>query len=231
MGNYGINKDYKRVKIKDAWNFKWKITRLVNWTYFNYRHTKQGQTGIKLLGYTQAWTEKKNELVSAIYAFWWIGDSSELNDSSKLYLEVKLKGKKINKTDKEFLKNNSNRIDLNGHIIHTIKWNNDWFNTELPCLYIGKTTNLVSRIGQHLMLKKKEWVYNNGFLYKHNSSCQFRSGFEHLFQNFQNRKDIMLNKVGITFQSFNWNDVADRFYLEDLAIGYLRPWFNIDSER
>ncbi len=27
------------------------------------------------------------------------------------------------------------------------------------------------------------------------------------------------------------SDVSERFYLEDLAIGYYRPWFNVDSER
>lgn len=174
---------------------------------------------------------KKNEPVSAIYAFWWLGDSNELNDSSKLNLQVKLKGKEISKSHEQFFNENSIEKNSEGHIIHTITWDTNWFNSELPCMYIGKTSNLSSRIGNHLMLKTNKWKSNGGFLYKPNSSCQFRSGFEHLFQNYPERKELMENKVGLTFQYFDWNAVAERFYLEDLAIGYFRPWFNIDSER
>jgi len=174
---------------------------------------------------------KKSEPVSAIYAFWWLGNSDELKSYSDLILQVKIKGKKTNKTYQEFYSDNSKVKVTKGHIIHTITWDTEWFNSRLPCLYIGKTSNLCSRIGSHLMLKTREWKSNPEYLYKPTSACQFRSGFEHLFQKYPERRKLMLNQVGISFQGFNWNEVAERFYLEDLAIGYFRPWFNIDSER
>ena len=68
------------------------------------------------------------------------------------------------------------------------------------------------------------------FLVKRTSSCQLRAGIEHLFKN-KTRSSLeeKLKHFGISF--YPETDFINRFYLEDLAIGYYRPWFNLDSER
>ena len=159
----------------------------------------------------------------AVYCFWWFGSKKELGNSETL---VKLKGKKIS--------------DEKKYKEHKVTWKTNWFPKGLSRypLYIGKSTVLASRIKQHLCLSKKYWYTDKSMVRKprhylirpkNNTSCQFRSGFEHLFRGNKMKNEMLLNKVGITFLPIE--SVAERFYLEDLAIGSLRPWFNLDSER
>lgn len=158
-------------------------------------------------------TEKTN--IHGIYAFWYIGN--DLPDSKML--EIKIREE---------------------HITVEIEWNKNDFFQHQP-LYIGKTTNLFQRIRQHLLATKTNWRdnsngrhFNEKRINKLNTSCQFRAGFEHLFGG-QKSLEHCFENIALSFveiENGKANEgVKDRFYLEDLAIGVFRPWFNIDSER
>ncbi len=114
----------------------------------------------------------------------------------------------------------------------------DWFPSGLPhCpLYIGKSTNLKKRISQHILIKTESRVYpktaNFEKVKPKTTSCQLRTGIEHIFPSVDAPLNLIMKNVGISFcQLAEAKNVADRFYLEDYAIGYYRPWFNLDSER
>ncbi len=164
--------------------------------------------------------------ISAVYGFWWTGSKKKLIDGKR---DIELKGPGNNK-------------------LHTITWQLSWFpdklNNKYP-LYIGKTQNLQQRISQHLCnnIKSKKWysvnhlkkfknvqMINRKRLLKRTSMCQFRAGLEHLFTS-NGFEEI--EHIKISYLEFDKTDekVAERFYLEDYLIGYLRPWFNLDSER
>ncbi len=157
--------------------------------------------------------------VGGIYAFWLI---KEFTNTADLQKKINLWGA--------------------GHRKIEVTWE-DFKQSNFQCLYIGKTTKLANRISMHLSLGTKEWyndlpdnrVFTDGHVLKRNSQCQFRAGFEHLLKYFDediNRIDLIKNHVGITFIPFDGdNHVSTRFYLEDYAIGYYQPWFNLDSER
>ena len=64
------------------------------------------------------------------------------------------------------------------------------------------------------------------------TSCQLRAGIEHIFPNEHKPRDFILNNVWLYFLEIRGKEsVSERFYLKDFAIGYLKPWFNLDSER
>jgi hypothetical protein len=64
------------------------------------------------------------------------------------------------------------------------------------------------------------------------TSCQLRAGVEHLFPNEEDSRSLTLENLGLSFVVLNGNNhAANRFYLEDLAIGLMRPPFNVDVER
>jgi hypothetical protein len=47
-----------------------------------------------------------------------------------------------------------------------------------------------------------------------------------------NTRDLVLDNVGLSWVLLDGDDhAANRFYLEDLAIGLMRPILNIDVER
>jgi hypothetical protein len=168
--------------------------------------------------------------ISGLYSFWWI--NSNPDDIGKLYLTAKLKGKQMGR-------------EYEYHDIHW-KWNLD---QPYICLYIGKATSIVNRVNQHLLLSTSsdEWYLkeftryrnktalkivpnkNEDLLVKRSTSCQFRAGLEHLFKHSPITLDLKLKNIGFTF--LGEKDPIERFYLEDLAIGWHRPWFNVDSER
>jgi len=147
-----------------------------------------------------------------IYALWLIQDLD-----TQLNLDVQFKGPR-NK-ENIYISSNYSKIEK------PFKY---------QCLYIGKTTNFKNRISMHLMLGTKDWysgkTATNSIL-KRNTQCQFRAGFEHILKNSKcsDNRELMINSVGLSFvpkESFE-----DRFFLENLAIGYYKPWFNLDSER
>lgn len=155
------------------------------------------------------------ENLHGLYAFWYIGN--ELPITKKV--EIKIREE---------------------HLPLLIEWNKNDFFRHQP-LYIGKTTNLTQRISQHLLATKNNYkdLFENGKfkagrINKHNSSCQFRAGFEHLFGGEKNMNYCFEN-VALSFVEIKNGEqnegVKNRFYLEDLAIGVFRPWFNVDSER
>ncbi len=64
------------------------------------------------------------------------------------------------------------------------------------------------------------------------TSCQLRGGVEHLFPNEMDTRTLVLNNVGISYVELDGDmHAANRFYLEDLAIGLMRPPLNVDVER
>jgi hypothetical protein len=122
----------------------------------------------------------------------------------------------------------------------TLKINDDWLGlvAGLPIpLYVGKTAyNLSKRVGQHLKLG------SDGRILKHTgsakkqkaptTSCQLRAGIEHLFPLRENTRTLILENVGLSYVALNGDDhAANRFYLEDMAIGLMRPALNVDIEK
>lgn len=103
-------------------------------------------------------------------------------------------------------------------------------------LYVGKTARDVSkRVGQHLMLGKQRilpMVKHRKKQQSPTTSCQLRVGIEHLFPVTADTRTLTLGNVGLSFVEFDGDErAANRFYLEDLAIGLMRPPFNVDVER
>ena len=111
-----------------------------------------------------------------------------------------------------------------------IEWNWNLTNKQI-LLYVGKSTNLKKRISLHLKLKTKTWVSTkDNTLNKVTTSCQTRSGIEHLIQESKfDSFDFMNTRIGLT--TVKLPNFDDRFFAEDLAIGIGKPWFNLDSER
>lgn len=161
---------------------------------------------------------KKTE---GLYSFWLIKE--EVIDFDKLHFSLEVKSKKGQEDD------------------HKVTW--DWNHDKkyIP-LYIGKSTVIGKRIRQHLgPINENNWFENapkGNFIYKRNSTTvQFRSGIEQLV-----RKNKSLTKSDnknalhyfadkIIIKYFEESEMVDRFYIEDFAIGYFKPWFNIDAER
>jgi hypothetical protein len=64
------------------------------------------------------------------------------------------------------------------------------------------------------------------------TSCQLRWGVEHLFPNETDTRALILENVGLSYVRLHGDEnAANRFYLEDLAVGLMRPPLNIDIER
>ena len=111
-----------------------------------------------------------------------------------------------------------------------IEWN--WnLSDEQILLYVGKSTNLKKRISLHLKLKTDTWKpTKDNTLNKLTTSCQTRSGIEHLIRGSEfDSFDFLNTRIGLT--TVELPNFDDRFFAEDLAIGQGKPWFNLDSER
>jgi hypothetical protein len=64
------------------------------------------------------------------------------------------------------------------------------------------------------------------------TSCQVRDRLDRLFPNVDDTRRIALNKLALSYVKVEGtNSFVERFFLEDLAVGMLRPIFNVDSER
>jgi hypothetical protein len=178
-----------------------------------------------------------NDPIMGIYAFWLLND---LDKTIKLNKVISLIGPDERPT-------------------FSIWQDNLTRDSDQMCLYIGKTANFTDRIAMHLMLGTDNWYCpekpgelleklnelkkkhdNTDFIFKRNSQCQFRAGFEHLFKRVisdDERRSILTNHIGISFHEIRPEDggydlsINERYYLENLCIGYFRPWFNLDSER
>ncbi len=103
-------------------------------------------------------------------------------------------------------------------------------------LYVGKAaTDIAKRIGLHLKLGTDRTVEANavyGIAKRLTTSCQVRDRIDRLFPNFEDTRPVALNNLSLSYTRIHGGDnFVERFYLEDLAIGMLRPIFNVDSER
>ena len=182
--------------------------------------------------------DNSNEM--GVYFFWWTKGKHELPPRKKVVLKGPHKA-----PDPE--------NPAASHV--TVYWDLSDFpkeceDKEMYPLYIGKTTRFPNRLSLHLSLGRKG-IWRDQFkegdipgdrlehhmLRKHTTSCQFRSGFEHLFDCEKLGLENLFEQVSISFFPFplvdekDRSDVKERFYVEDLAVGYYRPWFNVDSER
>jgi len=151
---------------------------------------------------------------AGVYAFWWLADRDELLKANR---HIVLKGPGGRLVDVEF---------------------KDWWppELELPCLYVGKSTNIKKRFSLHIMrgssARQHQIPASNQKQRAVTTSCQLRYGIEHVFKGHHSPLDIINDKVGFSYTTrFPDNAIAERFYTEDRLIGIWRPWFNVDSER
>ena len=155
---------------------------------------------------------------SAIYTFWWTGGSKLLRPKH-CRRDMILKG--------------PGSKDVLLHI------NDDWLGlrTNLPIpLYVGKTAaGLRNRINQHLLLARQRVLPQGRGAAKAKApttSCQLRAGIDHLFPDKRDTREIVLQNVGLSYVELDGEKhAANRFYLEDMAIGRMRPPLNVDIER
>lgn len=103
-------------------------------------------------------------------------------------------------------------------------------------LYVGKTTKLRTRTRKHLLLKQTKRILPRGRATSRQraptTTCQLRAGIERLFPNEPDPTGVIRRNVGISFVELPGDKhAADRFFLEDLAIGLMRPPINLDVER
>lgn len=150
-----------------------------------------------------------------MYSFWWTGDVEALRSANL-------------------------RVDLAGPGGRRIKveFSHEWLglDAKLPVpLYVGKTAgSLWGRLGQHLMLGTPKRFVKSGWnkTKAPTTSCQLRAGVERMFPKEIDPIPFMLDNVGMSFVDLpNDKSAAARFYLEDLAIGLMRPVLNVDVER
>lgn len=168
-----------------------------------------------------------------VYAFWWNGS---INKLKKLNRHVTFKGKVISKSD---IKSGKYSVGEK-HIIHEVEWN--WNLDKTPvCLYVGKSVNITNRIKLHIEARKitEEWygadlkkygTTDHRFLVKRTTACQLRAGIEHLYK-YKPHETIENRLQNFALSFIPEEDFKERFYLEDLAVGYYGPWFNLDCER
>jgi len=154
-----------------------------------------------------------------IYTFWWTGSRE------------KLQSERFNRI-----------INLHGPGGRTIELlvDDEWLGieTDLPVpLYVGKNSQSISkRVEQHLLLGTPKWIIPSTLgRQRHKApttSCQLRAGIEHFFLGIDRPIDFILKNVGVSYVLLDGDDNgANRFYLEDLAIGLMRPPINVDVER
>lgn len=141
-----------------------------------------------------------------VYAFWWTGDKDEFKERNK----------------REFSKKGPSGADIKIEI--TDEWLNQF--EDKICLYIGKTHRSInSRMSLHLRLSTPRSE-------KSNTSGQLKRGLQELFSADIDVREIMLNKIGLSYFILNGDENSvNRFYLEDKAIGEFYPLINVDIER
>ena len=153
-----------------------------------------------------------------VYCFWWTGNLDLLR-SPECNRHIELVGP------------GQRRV-----VIHI---DDDWLGiaADLPVpLYVGKTADSIAkRIGQHLRITDRRTTpLFEGFRKqpRPTTSCQLRAGVEHLFPSMEDTRDSVMENIGLSYVMLDGDDhAANRFYLEDYAVGLMRPPLNIDIER
>ena len=153
-----------------------------------------------------------------VYCFWWTGSREKLRDKA-CNREIQLVGP--------------------GGRAVSLSFDDEWLGlaTDLPVpLYVGKTADsLLNRVRQHLLLDRPRITARFEGQKKQarpTTSCQARAGVEHLFPAMSDTRDLVLDDLGLSYVILGGDQrAADRFYLEDLAVGLMRPALNIDIER
>lgn len=149
-----------------------------------------------------------------VYSFFWTGNNADIPEKR---MSAMYKGKKG--TDP----------------IH-LPWK---FSEDVhQCLYVGKTGDFPYRLGLHIKAgtTSENWynlkeggLADQSSIHKPTTSCQLRSGIEHLFVENKMGLEYIRDHVSFCFEPIK--DDVDRFYRECELIGKLRPWFNLDVER
>jgi hypothetical protein len=152
-----------------------------------------------------------------IYTFWWTGDIQILKNCNRNLILHGPAGKDV-----------------------ILEIDDDWLgiDADLPIpLYVGKTVSGIrKRVGQHLKLGSKGKIlkYRGGAkkLKAPTTSCQLRADIEHLFPIEKEPLSLILPNIGISYVLLEGDrHAANRFYLEDMAIGLMRPPLNVDVEK
>jgi hypothetical protein len=156
--------------------------------------------------------------MGGVYCFWWTGDLTLLQSPGcNRFIELVGPGQRP----------------------VTLHIDDEWLGlaAALPIpLYIGKAADsLAKRVGQHLRLTDvRTTPVFEGYRKqpRPTTSCQVRAGVEHLFPALTDTRDLVLDNVGLSYVVLDGDDhAANRFYLEDYAVGLARPALNIDIER
>lgn len=103
-------------------------------------------------------------------------------------------------------------------------------------LYVGKNSSDIAwRIGLHLKLKTPRTIAAGAVgrvCRRMTTSCQVRDRLDRLFPQFPDTRPLTLQNLALSYVRLDGKrGFIRRFFLEDLAIGLLRPVFNVDSER
>jgi hypothetical protein len=153
-----------------------------------------------------------------VYCCWWTGSRQKLRDKA-CNRQIELVGP-------------------GGRAVR-LSFDDEWLGlgTDLPIpLYVGKTADsLFKRVKQHLLLDRPRVTAPFEGQKKQarpTTSCQARAGVEHLFLGMPDTRDLVLDELGLSYVVLHGDGhAANHFYLEDLAIGLMRPALNIDIER
>lgn len=154
-----------------------------------------------------------------VYGFWWTGTLSDFINK-KVNRVISFKGPNGRIVEIEFTDEWIQEIQVNGNI---------------P-LYVGKTADsLKNRLGLHLQLKTRRGLsmgINALSEDRKTSSNQMRDRIERMFLEEPDSRNLILHNVGLSYVVLDGDlESANRFYLEDRAIGEFLPLFNIDIER
>ncbi|WP_337017083.1 hypothetical protein [Oceanobacillus massiliensis] len=154
-----------------------------------------------------------------VYVFWWLNNSNESLEPFNWKMcsrKYTLQGKKIS---------GQSGSDDYHQVEIEISDRLEMYKGHIP-LYVGKSAdNILKRMSLHLQINQSKYR-------RKSTSDQLRRGIERLFMQHPNTADLIVNHVGYSFINLHGKDeVVNRFYLEDYAIGKLMPLFNIDIER
>lgn len=180
---------------------------------------------IKIIKLREVANSKGNRLTrtrlparGGVYCFWWTGNLTTLQSPScNMRLEL---------------------VGPGGRPV-LLELDEEWLGlgAGLPVpLYVGKNADSIfSRVTKHLLLNQARItaVFDGHKKQRRPStSCQARAGVEHLFPKLTDTRPLVLDNMGLSWVTLHGDDhAANRFYLEDLAIGLMRPVFNVDVER